>query len=851
MIPIRRRICRICEANRHRNRNREIGTGRAETVCFHSAFRLPHSAFAWVVLLGNAMLASAQEEPPESPATQPETEVSAEAEALPKLADMRIPTADELMRGKPYDWVVLRNEDVLVVEPISPRPDTLAKMEEEHRKLGTVKGKTTAEMEAIRQRRRELLRLVVTLKEATEDPDYSIETKLVKQVIHHEDHVLARADLCLQQDQTALAFELLVYLDRRHHHWPGYERMVNRLLSKEAELHQNRGDSEAAWRFAEELYGTDPKFAGLAELAGRIIDSILQTAVERHDYRMARHFLRRLAVRDAEHPAVERWGQSLLNRTQEEIERARAASAEGQAGRASDLIDQAARIWPATPGLKEAHRQLTDSHQLLRVGVLELPTEEAAYPFPTRAQRRWDSLRLLPWFEVARFDSTGPHYRSIPCEGWEPDDLGRELRFAVRRHRAEWESRPRMTSATLMAELNDRRNPQSPKYDERLASNIVGLAAPSPFEVMLKFRRPPLKPEALFGMPLTATAESPDLNPDWASDGDPASQRFRQLSAGEREFRAGRTRLEPPAAKVRHLAELVERRYDDWDQLLQGLQRGEISAVPHVDPIDLASLKGDERYFILSYAQPMSHVIQFHSRSVVIRNGQLRRALLHTVNREQLLNDQFFAGSVPQPAIARLTSSPFTMATAEYNRLLPAPESDPILAAGLAATARKQLGGTLPPLRIAIPPEREIRRTVEAMIAQWKRVGIEVVPVQSASEDWDLAYRTVHLHDPVVDLWPFLTVDPSSRVDSLTPFPERIRRQLMELERAANWPAAIQNLHRLQADMLIDAWWIPLWEIDEFCLFRRNVTGLPEEFVTPYQDAERWIVQSWYPTDPP
>ncbi len=118
-------------------------------------------------------------------------------------------------------------------------------------------------------------------------------------------------------------------------------------------------------------------------------------------------------------------------------------------------------------------------------------------------------------------------------------------------------------------------------------------------------------------------------------------------------------------------------------------------------------------------------------------------------------------------------------------------------------------------------------------------------------EDWDLAYRTVQFREPVVELWPFFTLDSSSSVASLNPFPERVRRQLMELERATNWASAIRVLHRLQADFLIDAWWIPLWEMDEYCLFRRNVTGLPEKFVNSYQDAERWIVQPWYPTDAP
>lgn len=54
---------------------------------------------------------------------------------LPKLTDMQLPTADELLRaddpnGKAFDWIVLNasleaDRVVLVVSPLETRPDTL------------------------------------------------------------------------------------------------------------------------------------------------------------------------------------------------------------------------------------------------------------------------------------------------------------------------------------------------------------------------------------------------------------------------------------------------------------------------------------------------------------------------------------------------------------------------------------------------------------------------------------------------------------------------------------------------------------------------------------------------------
>jgi hypothetical protein len=781
---------------------------------------------------------------------KPATDALEEDPPLPKLGQMQLPEAETLLKQKPVDWVVLRNDDVLVVEPVAPRPQTLEKMDEELRQLGNVKPKNKEEADELRQKRLDLLKLQVTLVNAGEEADFTVETRLIKQIVYHEDHVLERAGRCIDEGLTALAFELLVYLDRRHHNWPGYDRQVNRLLLKESQLRLQFGDPETALRFAEELAGRDKAFPGLAEAIGEAVDNLVTSALETSDYRKARHFLLRLSERDAAHPVFEKWRTELTARTQAKIDEARAASTAGDGSQATNLVDEAARIWPDTPGLKEAHRELSNRYQTLRVGVLELTTDPSTYPFETRASARADQLTMLRWFETSRFDENGARYASSVCESWDPDDLGRELRFTLRRDRADWESRPRITSATLAAELKRRLDPASGEFDQRLASYVAGIATPSPFEMMLRFRRPPLRPEAFFRFPLDARAEAPALNADLPMDAAGAGERFRLIDTAENHCRFVRLRPESPASKQFHVAEIVERRYDDWDRLLQGLQRGEISAIPHLSYVDLSALKQDPRFFVLPYAQPVSHLVQFNPQSKPLLNGQLRRALLHGVARENLLAEHLLAQAPKEPPLGRLSSSPFTIGSPAHNRLLPPLQFDPILAAALAATAKKELGG-LPPLKMTVPPEAEVRAVAEEMIANWKRMGLEVALITGDDPDWDLAYRTVRFREPLVELWPFLTTDPTASVASLTPFPERIRRQLMDLERATDWTAAMRGLHRLQADLVVDAWWIPLWELDDFFLIRRNITGVPERLVGPYQDIERWIVQPWYPTEAP
>jgi hypothetical protein len=103
----------------------------------------------------------------------------------------------------------------------------------------------------------------------------------------------------------------------------------------------------------------------------------------------------------------------------------------------------------------------------------------------------------------------------------------------------------------------------------------------------------------------------------------------------------------------------------------------------------------------------------------------------------------------------------------------------------------------------------------------------------------------------MMDIWPLLTLQPSARVDALQPLSEPTRRALLELERSNDWTGATKLLHRLAGDLLIEARYIPLWEVDEFLVARKNIGGIPARPIHAYDEVERWTVQSWYPTETP
>ena len=99
---------------------------------------------------------------------------------------------------------------------------------------------------------------------------------------------------------------------------------------------------------------------------------------------------------------------------------------------------------------------------------------------------------------------------------------------------------------------------------------------------------------------------------------------------------------------------------------------------------------------------------------------------------------------------------------------------------------------------------------------------IDDTPDQTNSE-WDMVYRTMRMIEPLTELWPTLAADENARIESIRPLPERVRRQLLELERLNDWTAATKLLYRIEAELLVEVRYIPLWEVDEFFVTRRNL----------------------------
>jgi ABC-type transport system substrate-binding protein len=72
--------------------------------------------------------------------------------------------------------------------------------------------------------------------------------------------------------------------------------------------------------------------------------------------------------------------------------------------------------------------------------------------------------------------------------------------------------------------------------------------------------------------------------------------------------------------------------------------------------------------------------------------------------------------------------------------------------------------------------------------------------------------------------------------------------ELIELDNAGNWNSAVKKIKRLHQLLWGEVQIIPLWEVDDYLVIRKNITGFPAQPMRTYHDIERWIVKPWYPT---
>lgn len=809
---------------------------------------------SWLCVTGVVALAQ-----PETPQPKP----MPQDQALKKIDEMPIPSLEELLSKPAVDWIVLRpprRDEVLVVQPVSPRPDTIARMGKMADDLRTTAKRPKQEQgesaEQYKQRLRDLQdeaeNLVVLFPtvegvkpEEQDSAEYRLNVqKHVERIIYHEDLMLKRADLLMNEGQLSKAFELLLVLERRQGEWPGYTDRRNRLIFEEAKQQNEAGNSEAAFAYFEELHTVAPKYEGLREAMGTAANGLIDGAIQNGEPIRARFYLIRLRKRDPESPVTIKWTDYFLKKADEVLDKAKKAREESQHSQALELVEEAARVWPLHPQLKALHRAAVNRYQVLHVGVTRFPTDPTPYPLRTTEQQRIAELQAVELFEISRIERN-PQYQSRYIEEWTPTDLGRQVVFQLRPRRASWEASPLVSATQVVQALGERLRPESPYFGERLKNYVRSVSVKSPYEFVVNLSKIPVRPQAIFRFPVIESGG------ESGSGGNIVSQRFRLADKTDDRAVYRRSIPEPDTSPQFHVAEVVEHRYPTTDSAVQALMRGDVSLFPN-PPIWLADrIERADMFQVEPFAVPTSHVLQFNSRSEALKNNEVRRAVAYAVNRERVLKEVVFRGE--KVARGRLTTAPYSSKNYAYNPEVQPHKFDLPLAFALTSVSKKKFGGKVPELTMICEPDETAIRCCEEFIKDWAKVGITVKLISDPKEpppaQWDIVYRTVRMVEPVTEMWPFLTISPDARVRELEHLPDWLRQSLIELEQSADLTTAATSLRRLHLRLHEFVQYVPLWELDDVLVIRRNIQGVPPGPLHPYHNLERWIVQPWYASE--
>ena len=805
-------------------------------------------------------------------------------EPLPKLNEIqRPPSYKELINAHPFDWVIINvTNDVMKVEALDPRPDTMQRLTDERMDLARKRRRTKEENVRLKQIRQ----LVIQL--PGDSREFAISWDKIDQIIGIEELMLERVDLLIEAGDFTKAWDLIQRVQDLIPEWDQTQLRFFKLLLKEAETENTEGRPYRALALLDEAHEISPGNTDTADLLETILEPMISEAVKSEDFRKANWLIDRCRNTTPEHPLVQRWDDQIRQTGATLLAEAEELSRAGEARQATRLARRADRIWHMTGQNRKVLSRIVARYQTVRVGVDSL-NNNIAFPVPLAAAQRHRELTQTPLFSADKFDEI-TYFRSAYIEDWDPQDLGRKVTFRLRSTRPWWQPQPILRASQVADALALHLDPDSPDYDARLASFVSGYTVRSPTRIEIRFKRVPLNMAALFRIPVYAAGT--DEKTVQLAGG------YHEIESSEDERSYLRNVPEPDGLNTvgYHVAEVIEKRFDNDDEIVRAFRRGTIDVMADVRPWMVEPIRRSDTGSVQQLAFPSSHLIVFNPQSTAIQNVQLRRALSLAVPRELILqkiilqDDEMTWGRLsgaawPESSYASAPGDnalPYNLYLAHALSFaaleqLKIPIRQKIVAAAKAEAV--EAGGEdnwderlwraqhaeeleeaskdihLQPLTMLCEPDPIMRKAAEKMIEMWDRIGISVslvVPEEPATEipHWDMMYRQAQMEEPLLDVWSVLLTDDSLDINLLEGFPDWFRQDLTLLDYVGSFRGARNQLFRLQKNMAAQAFLIPLWEVDQFAAFRKSVTiydntstGQQDPPVSVYDNVSRWVVK--------
>jgi tetratricopeptide (TPR) repeat protein len=714
---------------------------------------------------------------------------------------------------------------------------------------------------------------------------YSIEWSAIEKIELYEHLLLAEANRLTAAGNFAEAFEYLAFLASNYPHLEGLESSMQNHLWREAGAAFSSGKYQEAWSVLQALYGRNPQYPRLANAVQAVSDDRIAADLKQANYDAARKTVDALeqAFPELKLQNIAQWRARFQQDAQSQIAKARTALAAKRFREAREAVNFARSILPSIEGGEALWIQIQQTAPEIRVGV----TQPGRAP-PVGRTPDWASARVAELVEprlvhMVDFGADGGVYR---CRLGElrnsADGLSTTLQLspAALAHG--------VTPDAVALQLIDMASPDSAQFEDDLGAVLDNVSVAEGREVVLKWRRPYLRPGALLKVSLprlvgekqSAGLWYHDLPTDKNSD-----ERAFELTASA-DGSSGNSRT------------IVEQQFKDDEAQIDALVRGDVDVIDRVPPWQLARLKSAPGIVVAAYRLPTVHVLVPNLENRLIETREFRRALCYGIDATNIIRDILLAGqdmpgyrplSGPFPAGSSLTDP----AGYAYNNDIQVRPYEPRLASLLSLVARTTLakqdaerkkaevaekqkaepsgqsgadsksadskpadgesakaqGGAqdldelpkLQPLVLAHASDAVARLACQSIKLQLDQTGIPIKLVEYEGSEppaglkYDLLYAELAVREPIADARGLL-----GRQGVAPRCSPLMALALDELPFAENWNQARARLNDIHRIAHYDLPLIPLWQTVNYFAYRKNMSGIGDSPVTLYQNISDW-----------
>jgi ABC-type transport system substrate-binding protein len=713
--------------------------------------------------------------------------------------------------------------------------------------------------------------------EWVEDDEFKLEVPWGNVVDYRtfNDLLLAEADLLREKQEYSRVFRNLLYVyDNGNRDDIDLEKQLQRILVLDADQNFENKNYGLALSIFEDVYrsGRSGNFKG--KVINRIMqcyDLMVQTRFDDGEYEGCRAVLTAVERNygDEVKPLQDRWMGRLTTKNQEFVAAARKAVAAGNGQEAHAAARKAIYALPNDQASADLLNQIITEYPLVYVGVSQSAPNGGD---PTRIEN-WAARRMgrLTQRTIVEFDGLsdeGGKYRFLNGALERIDDDGLIYQFKI--SDKEEFGVPAVTAFQISQQLLDRADPDSPLYYEPWGKVVGPVSIDNPTTVTFHLRIPFVRPEALLQVPY----ERPDEKGIPLQNGP-----YTVVEQNDKLTTFSKNPIYKTKPESQY-PEMVEVNFQNPSESVDALIKGDIDVVDRVPLQDLRKLSRNPTVQLRKYIVPTIHMLVPNIRNDFMQSLDFRSGLFRGIDRDNILQEAIAGGR--EISGCELLTGPFPIGTEDndqigyaYNPRVAPVNYDKILASVLVQVVKEQLedkarekraaerikeNGGLPPegannqddvikldfpeLVLAHPKGETQRVTCTAIKRMWGEMGITVtlreLPEGKSSpddNDFDFLYVEVAMSEPLTDVE---TVFGNAGMANNLSAP--VQQLVRKLSYSTSWQVAGRNLRQMHRQVLNNVSIIPLFQIQEYFAYRRNVKNLGRDLVNLYENIDEWEV---------